>query len=142
MLNVGVRIFDRIGTSYIVKHLEENQLMDKCNYGGIKLHNTLTCPKDLEMEIAQRLATNPGNMLISVSIDISRFFDSIPARQMLQMMHKNNIRGDFLFQYFKLLTSRIEYVEQQGYKSKINEVKKFYITRWVFFRCDGIIVLE
>ena len=109
MLNVGVRIFDRIGTSYMVNHLEENQLMDKCNYGGIKHGNTLTCLTDLEMEIVQRLATNPGNMLISVSIDISKFFDSIPARQMLQQMHKDKIRGNFLFQYYKLLTSRIEF---------------------------------
>ena len=120
LLNIFSKIFEKVMKWYLVKFLSDNSILSPRQFGFQKGKST----EDALIEFSKKLYTeiNNSNNILSIFIDFSKAFDTVPHDLLIKKMEFYGIRGA-LSQWFKdYLSNRSQQTFIKGSLSKIDRI--------------------
>ena len=121
LLSCFDEIFEKILSKRLVKFLEINKILFKHQYGFLKLYSTTWALIEFTDKIIQYL--DEGNYCISISIDLTKTFDTVDHEILQQKLEHYGIRwhaNDFFRTY---LTNRQQYMVINDAKSSLGKIE-------------------
>ena len=121
LTNHLTKIFERVLRKVIVKHMEENDLMNRTQHGFRKGHSTVTQILTYYDSILTML--EEGNSVDSVYLDFSKAFDKVDHQILLKKVESLGITGKLLTWIQTFLTNRQQQVRVENTLSSREWVK-------------------
>jgi len=114
------KIYERVVFNQLYEYFEKNKLLYHGQYGFRRKHNTELALEEL---IDKTLKDMNENLIpISIFIDLSKAFDTIDHKILLDKLHYYGIRKTELLFFESYLTNRKQYVDLNGIKSERNDI--------------------
>lgn len=109
LLSSFSKIFERIMTNQVIDFFETNNIMDLEQYGYVKGRSAIGANIDFIESIVD--SVDKGEKVIGIFMDLSKAFDSVCHKQLLNSISDLGIRDHALTWFQSYLTNRIQYVE-------------------------------
>ena len=116
ILSVLSKVFERSATDQLISYLEKNELLNETQHAYRKNHSTHTCLSDTVNYIYQEI--DKGNLVGIASLDLSKAFDTINHRQLLQKLRKLGIGRNSINWCESYLTGRKQHDSRSTYRRK------------------------
>ena len=120
LLNIFSKIFEKVMKWYLVNFLNDNNILSPNQFGFQKGKST----EDALIEFSKKLYSeiNKSNNVLSIFIDFSKAFDTVPHDLLIKKMEFYGIRG-ILSQWFRdYLTNRSQQTYVNGSLSNIDPI--------------------
>ena len=116
LLSVVSKIFERSATNQLVKHLEENHLLNGTQHAYRKGHSTQTCLMEAVEYIHKE--RDRGNIVGIASLDLSKAFDSINHSLLLEKLRRLGLGEDAINWCGSYLKDRVQKTKFKKYVSE------------------------
>ena len=117
LLPIISKILERIMCAQLTEYLNTNKILFESQYGFRKGHNTDFATMDFIADIAT--SVDKGEFAFGIFIDLSKAFDTINHRILLQKLKWYGIKDEPLAWFESYLNGRQQYVEFDGVKSEM-----------------------
>ena len=121
ILPVISKIFEKSAAGQLILYLEKNQLLSPFQHAYRKYHSTVTCLFELLNNIYEKLDNK--KMVAIVSLDLSKAFDSINHKLLLQKLENLNINVDSINYIKSYLNHRTQVTKFSNLISEENKIK-------------------
>ena len=121
LLSSVSKIFEKIMMKRMTKFFNDNRILTPHQYGFRKNHSTMHAITELHCNILEALINN--QMTLSVFIDLSKAFDRIDHRILLNKLYSYGIRGKPLNWISSYLKDRSIYVCCNKYESSLHPLQ-------------------
>ena len=114
------KIFEKVAYKQVYAYFIENDLLYDSQYGFRKLHSTELAA----LEITDRISTqlDQGKLPLAIYLDLSKAFDTIDHRILLDKLDYYGIKGTSLTWFKSYLSNRKQYVEYNNTTSSFADV--------------------
>ena len=117
------KIFEKIVFDRLYKFLNKFNLLNNCQFGFRKFHNTSHALSAMTNFIYEKL--NKKHNVVGLFIDLQKAFDVIDHDILIKKIEHLGIKGSFLSWLKSFLTDRYQYVElQNNVKSNLLPIKQ------------------
>ena len=106
LLNVFSKIYEKVMKKFLVSFLDSNKILSKAQYGFQRNKSTEDVLIQFSKNIYEQL--NKSNSVLSIFIDFSKAFDTVPHKILLDKMENYGIRGNVLKWFEDYLTNRTQ----------------------------------
>ena len=120
LLNVFSKIWEKIMKNKFMHFIDSNNILTKSQFGfqkGIKTEDALTL---FSKNIYKQL--NKSNSVLSIFIDFSKAFDTVPQQILLQKLEHYGIRGYVLRWFADYLSDRYQSTNYDNCASSLKEI--------------------
>jgi len=114
------KLFERVVYNRLVEFIEKHSILSECQFGFRKKHSTEHCVTLLVDNICK--AMDNGNNFVGIFLDLSKAFDTVNHKILLDKLEHYGIRGNTLQWIKHYLTNRKQFVEYNGYKSSLTDI--------------------
>ncbi len=111
------KIFEKIVSKRLVTFLEKNDILYRHQYGFRKDHSTIHPIIQLLNHIADNNDKTTKDLTVSVFLDLSKAFDTIPHSALLKKLDHYGIRGITNTWFKSYLSDRVQFLNFNGTKS-------------------------
>ena len=115
------KIFERVAFNQLYEYFTSNGLLYESQYGFRKLHSTELAALEFTDRISQEM--DAKKIPFSISLDLSKAFDTLDHKVLLTKLHYYGIRDIALNWFRSYLTKRTQYVDCNGVSSSIREIE-------------------
>ena len=106
LLNIFSKIFEKVMKVYLVGFLETHNVLSKSQYGFQRDKRTEDALKFFSSNIYKQLDTS--NSVLSIFIDFSKAFDTVPHNILINKLNHYGIRGSILQWFSNYLSDRTQ----------------------------------
>ena len=103
-LNIFSKIFEKIMKIYLVEFLNTNEIINKAQFGFQKGKSTQHALMRFSKMLYENLRV--GKSILSIFVDFSKAFDTVPHHILLRKLNHYGIRGNILNWFEDYLTNR------------------------------------
>ena len=118
ILPILSKVIEKVFMQRIIAFLHQNNTISPCQYGFLRNRSTILACINYYEYIAEALHKNKS--IISLSLDLSKAFDSLSHTILLKKLHHYGIRGTPLNWLKSYLTNRYQCVTLDGGKYRSN----------------------
>ena len=120
LLNIFSKIFEKLMKTQLVNHIERNKILSTSQFGFQKGKNTQDALTKFSNMIYNQL--DNSNHVLSIFIDFSKAFDTVPHDILLKKLEHYGIRGNINNWFRDYLTNRYQstQIDDQTSSPKIN----------------------
>merc|ERR1712240_460962 len=111
------KIFEKILYSRLIKYIDKSNILYKYQFGFRKNHST----EHALIELVDQIKLNMGGnkMTCGIFIDLSKAFDTVNHKILIDQLEHYGIRGKALDIFKSYLSNRKQYVQLENSKSKL-----------------------
>ena len=121
LLNIFSKIFEKLMKSHLVAFIHKNEILSKSQFGFQEGKSTLDALVKFSSEVYSQL--DKSNFLLSIFVDFSKAFDTVPHDLLLRKLSFYGIRGIIFDWFADYLADRSHVTMIDGSQSSTNEVK-------------------
>ena len=115
------KIVERVAFNQLYEHFTSNGLLYESQYGFRKLHSNELAALEFTDRISQEM--DAKKIPFSISLDLSKAFDTHDHKVLLTKLHCYGIRHIALNWFRSYITKRTQYVDCNGVWSSIREIE-------------------
>ena len=115
LLNVFSKVFEKVMKKFLVGFLDTNNILAKAQFGFQRNKSTEDVLIQFSKNIYEQL--NKSNTVLSIFIDFSKAFDTVPHKILLDKMEHYGIRGTILNWFKDYLANRIQVTSFNNFQS-------------------------
>ena len=104
LLNIFSKLFEKIMKTYLVSFMSDNEILSKYQYGFQKGIST-QCALQKFSELIYK-SMDASDLTLSIYIDFSKAFDTVPHNILLKKLEYYGIRGNLLDWFSSYLSNR------------------------------------
>ena len=123
LLSVFSKLIEKIMFNKVMTFLDSNNILFKHQYGFRAKHSTIHPIIHLLNDCAEANNNNPKKFTMSIFCDLSKAFDVISHKIILQKLNFYGLRGVVNDWFSSYLTNRTQYVEINNNKSGVEYIK-------------------
>lgn len=111
------KLYEKLVCNRLMNYLSKHSILHNNQYGFRSHHDTSMAVIDMVDKISAAMDSNEFS--IGLFIDLSKAFDTLNHKILLQKLNHYGIRGVTLKWFESYLTNRYQYVEYNGVKSNL-----------------------
>ena len=121
LLSIIDKVLEKLMYARVIKFLEQYKVLYKYQFGFRKNHSTVQAVIEIVDNIIEEIENN--NLVAGIFLDLSKAFDVVDHKILLQKLEHYGIRGTCLKWFESYLTNRKQYTVVNGIKSNTEVVE-------------------